>query len=63
MQNKILMLPDHTRVYPGHDYGIAPESTIQKEKQTNPFILQPDFDSFVYLKMNWAEYKRKHGIA
>lgn len=63
IHNKILTVPDNTRIFPGHDYGIAPESTIQNEKKTNPFILQPDFDSFVHLKMNWAEYKRQHGIA
>ncbi len=63
LHNKILALPGNTRVFPGHDYGTAPESTIQKEKETNPFLLQPDFNSFVHLKMNWAEYKRQHGIA
>lgn len=63
LHNKILALPGNTRVFPGHDYGTTPESTIQKEKETNPFLLQPDFDSFVHLKKNWAEYKRQHGIA
>jgi len=62
LQNKLMILPDETRVFPGHDYGIAPESTIRNEKKTNPFLLQPDFDSFVSLKMNWLEYKKKHGI-
>ncbi|MBN1998905.1 MBL fold metallo-hydrolase [candidate division KSB1 bacterium] len=61
--NKLLKLPEKTRVFPGHNYGTAPESTIGHEKQTNPFLLQADFESFVYLKQNWAEYKRKHGIA
>lgn len=61
--NKLLKLPDSTRVFPGHNYGIAPESTIGHEKQTNPFLLQPDIESFIDLKKNWAEYKRIHGIA
>jgi len=55
-------LPDETEVWPGHDYGTEPSSTISHEKATNPFLLRPDFDSFVDLKANWAEYKREHGI-
>ncbi len=61
--NKLLALPPETRVFPGHDYGVAPESTIGHEKQTNPFFQHPDFAAFVHLKQNWPEYKRKHGIA
>ena len=63
LHSKIMTLPDSTRVLPGHNYGTAPESTILNEKQTNPFLLRPDFESFVDLKRNWLEYKRKHGIA
>jgi len=62
LHNKLMTLPDETRVFPGHDYGVAPESTIAHEKNTNPFLVQPDYDSFLHLKMNWAEYKREHGI-
>jgi len=63
LHEKLMKLPDNTRVFPGHNYGIKPQSTIKLEKETNPFLLQPDFDSFVDLKRNWAEYKKKHGIA
>ncbi len=63
LHRKLLALPDQTRVFPGHNYGTAPESTIGHERQTNPFLLRSDFDSFVELKINWGEYKRKHGIA
>ena len=63
LHNKILKLPNNIRVFPGHDYGTAPESTIQKEKETNPFLLRPDFESFVQLKMNWVAYKKEHNIA
>ncbi|HUU29952.1 MAG TPA: MBL fold metallo-hydrolase [archaeon] len=62
LHNKLLTLNDQTRVYPGHDYGTAPSSTIGREKETNPFILCHSFEEFVDLKANWAEYKRKHGI-
>jgi glyoxylase-like metal-dependent hydrolase (beta-lactamase superfamily II) len=59
---KLMRLPDETEVWPGHDYGVAPSSTIGREKRTNPFLLQPDFDAFIDLKANWLEYKKKHGI-
>ena len=59
---KLLQLPDDTEVWPGHNYGVAPTSTIGHERKTNPFLLQPDFDAFIDLKANWLDYKRKHGI-
>jgi len=31
-------LPDELVVYPGHDYGRAPRSTIGEEKRHNPFM-------------------------
>jgi hydroxyacylglutathione hydrolase len=63
LHRELLALPDTTRVFPGHDVGLAPESTIANERETNPFLLQPDFDAFVDLKRNWAAYKKEHGIA
>jgi glyoxylase-like metal-dependent hydrolase (beta-lactamase superfamily II) len=59
---KLMQLPDDTEVWPGHNYGAAPTSTIGREKLTNPFLLQPTFEAFIDLKANWLEYKRKHGI-
>jgi glyoxylase-like metal-dependent hydrolase (beta-lactamase superfamily II) len=59
----LLQLPDDTRVFPGHDVGVQPQSTIAHERETNPFLLQPDLVTFVYLKENWATYKKEHGIA
>jgi hydroxyacylglutathione hydrolase len=63
LHNVLMKLPDHVRVFPGHDYGVAPESTIKHERTTNPFLLRPDFESFLELKKTWLEYKRIHGIA
>jgi glyoxylase-like metal-dependent hydrolase (beta-lactamase superfamily II) len=37
---KLLKLPDSTEVYPGHDYGSSPSSTIGVEKATN-YVLKP----------------------
>jgi glyoxylase-like metal-dependent hydrolase (beta-lactamase superfamily II) len=60
---KLLDLPDETTVWPGHDYGTAPSSTIGNERLTNPFLTRiNDLEAFVDLKQNWAEYKQKHGI-
>lgn len=63
LHDKLLTLPDDTVVFPGHDVGVAPTSTIGHERATNPFLLQPDYDAFLHLKRNWAAYKEEHGIA
>lgn len=63
LHEKLMILPENTRVFPGHDYGAAPQSTVGEEKKTNPFLIQPDLDAFVDLKRNWAAYKKAHGIA
>jgi len=63
LHESIMVLPDSVRVFPGHDYGTSPYSTIGDEKKTNPFLLQPDIAAFIDLKKNWAAYKKEHGIA
>ena len=63
LYDKLLQLPDDTRIYPGHDVGVQPMSTVAHERETNPFLLQPDLEAFVHLKKNWAAYKQEHGIA
>lgn len=35
---KLIGLPPETRVWPGHDYGEGPVSTIAHEMETNPYI-------------------------
>ena len=48
--NKLLKLTDDVEVYPGHDYGPKPYSTIGEERRTN-YVLQPrslmDFIEFM----------------
>ena len=34
----LLTLPGETIVWPGHDYGVRPSSTIEAEKSTNPWL-------------------------
>ena len=62
LHQKLMALPDETRVFPGHDVGVAPESTIAHERETNPFLIH-GLEAFVHLKRNWAAYKEEHGIA
>jgi glyoxylase-like metal-dependent hydrolase (beta-lactamase superfamily II) len=62
LQRLLRELPPDTAVYPGHDYGLTPFSTLAAEASSNPFLLQPDFASFLSLKRNWADYKKAHGI-
>jgi glyoxylase-like metal-dependent hydrolase (beta-lactamase superfamily II) len=38
IKEKLLILPDNTIVWPGHDYGMRPSSTIGEERETNPFL-------------------------
>ena len=59
---KLLKLPDEVEVWPGHDYGTRPSSTIGYERRENPFLLCSSFEAFVDLKRNWIQYKREHGI-
>lgn len=37
IREKLYTLPETTRVWPGHDYGESPTSTIGREKTSNPF--------------------------
>ncbi|MBM3701255.1 MAG: MBL fold metallo-hydrolase [Actinobacteria bacterium] len=60
---KLMELPEETEVWPGHDYGVMPHSTIVYEKANNPFIKRlGSFSDFLWLKQNWAQYKIEHGI-
>ena len=38
IRTKLLALPDDTTIFPGHNYGITPSSTIGIERVENPFI-------------------------
>lgn len=38
IRERILTLPGETIVWPGHDYGVRPSSTIEAEKMTNPWL-------------------------
>ena len=43
---RLTRLPEQTRVYPGHDYGDTPTSTIAHELRTNRFLRCATFEEF-----------------
>jgi glyoxylase-like metal-dependent hydrolase (beta-lactamase superfamily II) len=59
---RLMKLDPATEVWPGHDYGVTPSSTIGRETTSNPFLLCKTYDEFLYLKAHWAEYKKLHNI-
>lgn len=62
LQRVLAFLPDDATVWPGHDYGCRPSSTIALERATNPFLLVKDLDAFLELKRDWARFKAEHGL-
>jgi glyoxylase-like metal-dependent hydrolase (beta-lactamase superfamily II) len=38
IEKKLIVLPKKTIVWPGHDYGESPSSTIGREMEENPYI-------------------------
>jgi len=45
--NKLLTLDDDVEVYPGHDYGLKPSSTIGFEKATNYALKKGSVEEFI----------------
>lgn len=48
---RLAAFPGETLVYPGHDYGPQPVSTIAYERRHNPFLRCKDLESFLRLRM------------
>ena len=38
IKERLLTLPGETIIWPGHDYGMRPSSTIEGETRTNPWL-------------------------
>jgi glyoxylase-like metal-dependent hydrolase (beta-lactamase superfamily II) len=62
LQRILATIPDACTVWPGHDYGVRPSSSIGLERRTNPFLLCPDEAAFLRLKNDWPEFKKKYGL-
>jgi len=50
---RIMKLPDSTKVYPGHHYGSIPVSTIAFEKANNRFFKCNNFEEFRKERMGY----------
>jgi glyoxylase-like metal-dependent hydrolase (beta-lactamase superfamily II) len=48
---RLAAFPPDTRIYPGHDYGPRPVSTVAFEREHNPYLQCPDLESFLHLRM------------
>ena len=62
LQRLLREIPDDTTLWPGHDYGERPSSTVGLEKQTNPFLICPDVAAFLQLKSDWPSVKARLGL-
>lgn len=62
LQRVLGSVPDEATVWPGHDYGVRPSSTIALERRTNPFLLCEDLTAFLDLKRDWPTFKKEHGL-
>lgn len=54
--------PARTTLWPGHDYGCRPASTLELERACNPFLQCPDIEAFLALKAGWSAFKAGHGL-
>ena len=62
LQRVVASIPRDATVWPGHDYGPRPASTIALERETNPFLLCADVAAFLRLKADWAQVKTNLGL-
>jgi len=62
LQRIIKEIPGDTTIWPGHNFGCRPSSTINLEKATNPFLLATTFEEFYSLKEQWPQFKADHGL-
>ena len=61
-QRLVAEVPDDATVWPGHDYGARPSSTMALEKSTNPFLLCRTVNEFLQLEGDWPSFKKEHGL-
>jgi glyoxylase-like metal-dependent hydrolase (beta-lactamase superfamily II) len=62
LQRLLRSVADEATVWPGHDYGARPSSTMALEKATNPFLLCASADEFVARKAEWPVLKKRLGL-
>lgn len=62
LQRLLREWPAHATIWPGHDYGARPSSTLDWERRFNPFLQCTDVMSFLQLKREWAPFKARYGL-
>jgi hydroxyacylglutathione hydrolase len=62
LQRLIHAVPDSTTIWPGHDYGVRPSSTMALERATNPFLRCESLPEFLKMKAAWPVFKKEHGL-
>ena len=62
LQRVMARFPGDATVWPGHDYGVRPTSTIAIERATNPFLGCADADAFIAFKKDWSAFKLLRGL-
>jgi hydroxyacylglutathione hydrolase len=62
LQRVVAAIPPPATVWPGHDYGARPSSTMALERATNPFLRCADLDAFLQMKRDWPAFKKRHGL-
>lgn len=59
LKRLLVELPDDADMFPGHDVGVRPFSTLRYERDNNPFLNAKDFNEFIYLKRFWAKREKE----
>ena len=62
LQRVLKTIRPSATIWPGHDYGARPSSTLALERATNPFLRCADVDAFLQLKRDWPDYKKRLGL-
>ena len=62
LQRVVAQFPGDATVWPGHNYGVRPSSTIDLERATNPFLQCPDADALIAFKKDWPAFKLRLGL-
>jgi hydroxyacylglutathione hydrolase len=62
LQRLLHSVPDSTTIWPGHDYGVRPSSTLALERATNPFLRCESLSEFLQMKAAWPAFKKEFGL-
>jgi hydroxyacylglutathione hydrolase len=62
LQRVVARFPGDATVWPGHDYGVRPSSTIDLERATNPFLQCANATALIAFKQDWPAFKLRLGL-